>query len=162
MCWKNLFLVMTECLEVFAPDFTTSPAGLKAAVKCESSVLFCVEGFQLSRLSITSVSIWPENLGVWMAGEKAAGSEFWGFQSQSKIASLGAAFLLQQSLRNMRQVEPGQGVGAGQTLWRLPRFIFPILNAYYREFLTISGHLVGVASKKLRIKFLPVVPRASD
>lgn len=31
-----------------------------------------------------------------MAGEKAAGGEFWGFQSQSEIAGLGAAFLLQQ------------------------------------------------------------------
>lgn len=42
-----------------------------------------------------------------MAGQKAAGAEFWGFQSQSKIASLGTAFLLQQSLRNMGQVELG-------------------------------------------------------
>lgn len=56
MCWKNLVLVMTECLEEFAP------AGLKAAVKCEDSVPSCVEGFHLSGLSIL-VSIWPEKLG---------------------------------------------------------------------------------------------------
>lgn len=60
MCWKNLFLVLSECLEVFASGFT---CWIESAVKCEGSVPFGMEGFQLSRLSVTSVSIWPVSLG---------------------------------------------------------------------------------------------------
>lgn len=53
-----------------------------------------VFGFQSYQLLLSSSGL--RTLGLWMAGEKAAGSEFWVFQSQSKIGSLSTAFLLQQ------------------------------------------------------------------
>uniref|UniRef100_A0A8C5TZ70 Uncharacterized protein n=1 Tax=Malurus cyaneus samueli TaxID=2593467 RepID=A0A8C5TZ70_9PASS len=56
MCWNNLILVMTECLQL---DLSV----LKAAVKCKGSVLFCVESLQRSGLSATPGSIWPEDCG---------------------------------------------------------------------------------------------------
>lgn len=53
------YLPCPECLEVFAPEFT---CWIDSAVKREGLVPFGMEGFQLSRLSVTSVSIWPVSL----------------------------------------------------------------------------------------------------